>query len=158
MARFTSPFQSITPSPTAGQILKFTPLIYTDLNLISLSTATTSVMTNFITYSYTPVSASSYLVVDFTCRYEMPGNQNDSWYAQINIGGLEIGYTYQFANAMNDGSTGRSGSIFPLTGRYTNSTLTPKTIGIAARRELGNDPVIIAADVSMLMTITEIQR
>jgi len=115
-------------------------------------------MTNFITYSYTPASNSSYLVIDFTCRYEMPGNQNDSWYAQVNIGGPEIGYTYQFANALNDGSTGRSGSIFPLTGRYTNSTISPKTIGIAARRESGNDPVIIAADVSMLMTITEIKR
>jgi hypothetical protein len=142
----------------AGQTLNTIVLSNQELNVVSTTTATTRNYANFVTYSYTPVSASSYLVVDFICAYSMSGTAIDSWLSQINVDSTEIAYGTQSVNNTNDGSSGRISGLFPLLGRYRNTDLSAKTIGIAAKRDSSDDHVIISADASMWMRITEIAR
>ena len=49
--------------------------------------------TQIVTYSYTPVSTSSYLVIEFICRYYITGSGGDTWNSRITVDSAEIGMT-----------------------------------------------------------------
>jgi hypothetical protein len=49
--------------------------------------------------------------------------------------------------------------LFPLTGRYTNSNTTAKSIVVACRRDSADDSItIVNTSTSMWLRITEIAR
>lgn len=148
---------SITPQAwNAGQVIKDTILSNTEVTISTTTIGTSTSDTDFLTYSYTPVSSNSYLIIhyhlgDYTFD---SGTGNDSYFSRIKVDGAEITYANQ--STVNGF---RSGVLFPLTGRYTNSNTTAKSIVVACRRESADDNITIAnTATSMWLRITEIAR
>jgi hypothetical protein len=128
----------------------------TEVTVSTTTIATSTSDTDFVTYSYTPLSSTSYLVIhyhlasfDFTS-----GTGNDSYISRIKVDGGEI--TYSVQSTVNGF---RTGVLFPLTGRYTNSNTTAKSIVVACRRSSADDSItIVNSSTSMWLRITEVAR
>ena len=152
---------TITPGAwTAGQVIKDTMLSNSEFSVLATTVATSTSDTDFISYSYTPVSSSSYLVIHVHVgRYDAltsSGTGNDSYFSRIKVDGNEIVYAWQYTR---DNYTFRTGTLFPLTGRYTNSNTAAKTITVGVRRDTADDNITITNSPSALwMRITEIAR
>ena len=142
-----------------GSVLKDTMLSNSEVTVISTTIAASTTSTSFITYSYTPVSSSSYLIVHVhISKYNSSGALNDDYYSRLLVDGNEIAYGYSNYNTTSGGS-GRTGSLFPLTGRYTNSSTNEKTISVAARRGTADDSLTIDNSSSAIwLRITEVAR
>ena len=151
--------QATSPKYTSGQIITTKMLSASDLTVVSTTAAATNSYVNFVTYSYTPTSDYSYLDVEFFLgRFDAAGSSNDSWFSQLNVAGTEIAYGHMAVNSTGDGSSGRNFGLFPLVGRYTNTSISPVTIGVAARRDTADDSITISTGVAMWMKITEIAQ
>jgi hypothetical protein len=140
----------------AGQVINDIMLSNTDVTISTTTIATSNSDTDFLTYSYTPLSSSSYLVIHYhlaSFSFE-GGTGNDSYFSRIKVDGAEITYSRQSTVNGN-----RTGVLFPLTGRYTNSNTTAKSIVVACRRDSADDSInIINSSTSMWLRITEIAR
>jgi hypothetical protein len=140
----------------AGQVVNDIMLSNTEVTVSTTTIATSTSDTDFVTYSYTPLSSSSYLVIHYhLADYSFAsGTGNDSYFSRIKIDGNEITYSKQSTVNGN-----RSGVLFPLTGRYTNSNTTAKSVVVACRRDSADDSItIVNAATSMWLRITEIAR
>jgi len=148
---------AVSPSTwTAGQVIKDTILSNTEVTISTTTIATSTSDTDFLTYSYTPVSSTSYLIIHYHLSdYSFEtGTGNDSYFSRIKVDGTEI--TYGNQSTVNGF---RTGVLFPLMGRYTNSNTTAKSIVVAARRDSADDSITIAnTATSMWLRITEIAR
>jgi hypothetical protein len=148
---------AVNPSTwTAGQVIKDTMLSNTDVTISTTTVATSTSDTDFLTYSYTPISSTSYLVIHYhLANYDFSGGTgNDSYISRIKVDGSEI--TYSTQSTVNGN---RSGVLFPLTGRYTNSSTAAKSIVVACRRNSADDSITITdSATSMWLRITEIAR
>ena len=113
--------------------------------------------TTFLTYSYTPVSASSTIIVEFNTKYDINGYGDDSFSSQILVTGTEVAYNTQKFTG-NGGGGSRSGTLFPLMGSYTNTTTGAKTININVKRDASDDNILLKRDISTWLKITEIAR
>jgi hypothetical protein len=140
----------------AGQVINDIVLSNTDVTISTTTIATSNSDTDFLTYSYTPLSSSSYLVIHYhlaSFSFE-GGTGNDSYFSRIKVDGTEITYSRQSTVNGN-----RTGVLFPLTGRYTNANTTAKSIVVAARRDSADDNItIVNSATSMWLRITEIAR
>ena len=140
----------------AGQVINDIMLSNTDVTISTTTIATSNSDTDFLTYSYTPLSSSSYLVIHYhlaSFSFE-GGTGNDSYFSRIKVDGAEITYSRQSTVNGN-----RTGVLFPLTGRYTNSNTTAKSIVVACRRDSADDSItIVNSSSSMWLRITEIAR
>lgn len=146
---------------SAGSVLKDTMLSNSQLTVVSTTIAQTTSNVNFVTYNYTPVSSSSYLMIDFhLSKYIVPGSMDDSYYSILLVDGNEISYGYQAFNDDGPGTNNRTGVLFPLMGRYTNSSTSAKQIQIAARRGTADDSITIdsGTESTMWLRITEVAR
>jgi hypothetical protein len=152
---------TVTPGAyTAGQVIKDTMLSNSDFTVNTTTVATSTSDTDFITYSYTPVSSSSYLIIHVHVgSYEAAktgGSGQDSYFSRIKVDGTEITYSAQYTR---DTYTFRTGALFPLIGRYTNSNTTAKSITVAVRRDSADDSITIVNSATALwMRITEVAR
>jgi hypothetical protein len=152
---------SITPGAwTAGQVIKDTMLSNSDVTVSTTTVATSTSDTDFITYSYTPVSTSSYLIIHVhVASYDADssaGTGIDSYISRIKVDGAEITWSKQYTK---DTYNFRTGVLFPLTGRYTNSSTAAKTITVAVRRDTADDNITITnSATSLWMRITEVAR
>jgi hypothetical protein len=140
----------------AGQVVNDIMLSNTEVTISTTTIATSTSDTDFLTYSYTPLSSSSYLVIHYhlaSFSFE-GGTGNDSYFSRIKVDGNEITYSRQSTVNGN-----RTGVLFPLTGRYTNSNTTAKSIVVACRRDSADDSItIVNSSSSMWLRITEIAR
>jgi len=140
----------------AGQVINDIALSNTEVTISTTTIATSTSDTDFLTYSYTPLSSTSYLVIHYhLASYDFSGGTgNDSYFSRIKVDGTEITYARQSTVNGN-----RSGVLFPLTGRYTNSNTTAKSIVVACRRDSADDSItIVNTATSMWLRITEIAR
>lgn len=137
-----------------GQVINMAIIGGGGLGVTTTATiAQTNSYVNFATYSYTPKSASSAIIVEFFASYAASGSLNDTYNAQINVNGSEIGYsTTSFVGTNN----GRVSTLFPLTGVYVNNSITAKTLAIAARRNGADDNITVYGGGQMFMKITEV--
>jgi hypothetical protein len=140
----------------AGQVINDIMLSNTEVTVSTTTIATSNSDTDFVTYSYTPLSSTSYLVIHYhlaSFSFE-GGTGNDSYFSRIKVDGSEITYSRQSTVNGN-----RTGVLFPLTGRYTNSNTTAKSIVVACRRDSADDSItIVNSSSSMWLRITEIAR
>jgi hypothetical protein len=140
----------------AGQVINDIMLSNTEVTVSTTTIATSNSDTDFVTYSYTPLSSTSYLVIHYhlaSFSFE-GGTGNDSYFSRIKVDGGEITYSKQSTVNGN-----RTGVLFPLTGRYTNSNTTSKSIVVACRRDSADDSItIVNTSTSMWLRITEIAR
>jgi hypothetical protein len=139
-----------------GQVINDIMLSNTEVTISTTTIATSNSDTDFLTYSYTPLSATSYIVIHYhlaSFSFES-GTGNDSYFSRIKVDGGEITYSRQSTVNGN-----RTGVLFPITGRYTNSNTSAKSIVVAARRDSADDSItIVNSATSMWLRITEIAR
>jgi len=140
----------------AGQVINDIMLSNTEVTISTTTIATSTSDTDFLTYSYTPLSSTSYLVIHYhLANYDFSGGTgNDSYISRIKVDGSEI--TFSTQSTVNGN---RSPVLFPLTGRYTNSSTAAKSIVVACRRNSADDNITITnSATSMWLRITEIAR
>jgi hypothetical protein len=145
----------------AGQVIKDTMLNNSEFTVNNTTLATTTSDTTLLTYSYTPASSSSYLIIhvhvaDYRAASDTGGAGTDSYFSRIKVDDAEIVYSRQMTRS---GEGFRTGSLFPLTGRYTNSNTTAKTITVGVRRDSADDSITVTNSATALtLRITEIAR
>jgi hypothetical protein len=140
----------------AGQVINDIILSNSEVTISTTTIATSTSDTDFLTYSYTPLSSTSYLVIHYhLANYTFEsGTGNDSYISRIKVDGTE--QTYSRQSTVNGN---RTGVLFPLTGRYTNTNTTAKSIVVACRRDSADDSIVIQnSPTSMWLRITEIGR
>jgi len=143
-----------------GQIVNVSMLSNSDLGQITDITIASNGRTGsgyaFPAYTYTPKIVNSYIIVEFQTIYRFDGSDVDELEAGLQVDGGTISTTYQhWLNGPGGGS--RSGAIFPIVGRYTNSTISAKTIRVYVNNKT-DDPLTIIANNSTWLKITEIGR
>jgi hypothetical protein len=117
-------------------------------------------------YNYTPLHASSRIIVDYGCLYEVGGNSssaNDEFDSRIIINGVTVARRYQrwlYSGGAGVGTGTRGSTLFPITGGASNASLGApgaKNIKIVIRRFSGDDTITFAnASFDAYMRITEI--
>jgi len=144
-----------------GQIVNVSMLSSSELSLsentnpITVPAATPNY--SIFTYDYTPKIATSYIIIEYQTKYTVEGSNGDAINARLNVNGEEISSTYQqWINAQGGGS--RSGTIFPIVGRYTNGNTTTKIIGVYIYNNSLDDRVFVNSDNSTWLKITEIAQ
>jgi hypothetical protein len=141
----------------AGEVIKMTVLVGADLTGSHPITINSTSDTDVASYSYTPVSSNSYLVIEFITRYTIAGAAEDNFISRIAVDGAEQTYGQQYWINGAGGGT-RSGVLFPLMARYTNSNTTAKTISVTVRRGASDDNATVDKNATTVMKITEIGR
>jgi hypothetical protein len=116
-----------------GQILNIKILPYNDIGQAASTAISSASYQTIASYSYTPSSNNSYLIVEYYSTYSVNGTNGDSFGSHMSVNGSEISLGYQLWTNSSGGGD-RSGVLFPLMGRYTNSSLSSKTILIEAKR------------------------
>ena len=138
----------------AGQLLN--TQFYTFANGVLTNTSTD--YTDFASVSYTPVSATSSLLIEYHAMYTINGGNGDSWRSRLTVDGNQITWRDQVFTASEDGGGGtRSGVLFPISMVYTNSSLVAKTIKAQAAR-ISADDTLSLDTTSAYLKITEIAR
>lgn len=115
------------------------------------------------TYNYTPKIANSYIILEYQTIYLLVGSSSDNIYAGLQaIEGTNISNistTRQQWNASENGGGGtRSGTIFPIVGRYENSNTNVKQIRVYINNDTDADTMTVYGDNSTWLKITEIGR
>jgi hypothetical protein len=140
---------------SAGQVIKTFMFNNADLNQFDRDVSGGFTSTIF-SFNYTPTSANSYLLLEYQTIYSFGGSNGDEMSAKMYVSGGEISTTYQhWINGAGGGS--RSGSIFPIVGRYTNSSTSGKIIRVDLINST-DDPVTVRGNNSTWLKITEIGR
>jgi hypothetical protein len=143
-----------------GQIANMRILNKTDIGQAATTTLIAAATTTIFTYSYTPECANSYIVVDYQTKYFFGGGNADSLYAYayVNDGSdNRVGETYQQWIDAQGGGT-RSGTIFPIVGRYSNANKTAKTIRVDVFNNTNDTVTVTGDDIMTFLKITEIGK
>jgi hypothetical protein len=143
---------------TPGEVIKVTMVSYNSINQIPVTLCISTDFTTIATYSYTPVSASSYFLVEYISSYTVSTGGADTFVSRITVANGEITYGSQTWLGITSGTGTRSGVLFPLMGRFTNSSTAAKPIVVAIKRTTGDATVTVLGDNSTWLKITEIGR
>lgn len=152
---------SVNPTRwTTGQTVN---TVFLDATQISQSGSAISNGT-VASYSYTPLSNNSKIIVEYGAMYIVGGNTDnttnttDSFISTIDVTGVPVSIgkrEQQFRTG--DGASNRSSTIFPIAGAYNNSALTPVVFNINLSRNNGNDTIqFYNSSYDACMKITEI--
>lgn len=107
-------------------------------------------------YTYTPKSNNSRIIVDYSALYRITGYNNDEFESRILIDGTTMIAKRQQAYANELGGGTRSGTLFPICGGITNNALSNRTIAIIFY-STSTDPVQFYGEpYNACMKITEI--
>ena len=123
---------SIVPTNSGQFVNKYIAGNITYIN----SSVTGSLKKTILSHTYTPLSSTSKLLITFDANYTITGTQTDSWWSYIEVDGNTI--TEKSQNLSNAGAL-RSGVLAPITGVYTNTSTTAKTITFRVKQNLTDD-------------------
>lgn len=141
----------------AGQILKMEFLDESDLGFNSSVTVSGSSEVTIVSYTYTPVSNSSKIYVEYDGRARLGGSNNDVVETFLNIGGTRVQTNYmRYDGGSSGGGGGRGNPAFPIMGYYQNSSTNSITISISAFRTSTDDSFTVYPDATLI--IKEIAR
>lgn len=114
-------------------------------------------------YNYTPLHASSKIIVDYGCIYGVDGNStggSDEFDSTIKINNVLVARRDQRwlqSGGVGTGTGTRGSTLFPITGGASNTSLGEKNIEIFIRRWSGDDKIAFSEHYSeAYMRITEI--
>jgi len=139
-----------------GQFVNAVMYNYSDLGQVGTIVGS-GLDSRLFSISYTPKVSNSYLLIEYTAKYELVGGGNDNASAYLNINEVTYSTTFQKWIDTTGGGT-RSGTIFPLMGRYTNSGVTPVGVTMWVHNGTDADTVTVYADNGTWLKITEIGR
>jgi hypothetical protein len=142
-----------------GEVINTRVYNNTDLSMSATTTINSTTYTNVATITYTPKSTTSYLWIEFDAHYDYSnGTTTDDFFSRITVGGSAIVEKNQIMVGQIGGGT-RSGTIFPISGRYTNSTTSGIAITVQARWGSADDNIrVYGSSTSGYMRIQEIGR
>jgi hypothetical protein len=136
----------------AGQLLNTSFYTFSDGVLTNAS----GTYTDFANVSYTPVRATSKLLIEYHATFAVNGANGDGFRSRITVDASEITWRSQtWADSAGGGT--RSGVLFPISMVYTNSNTTAKTIKISANRASGDDTLSVDTT-SAYLRISEYAR
>jgi len=141
-----------------GQVINVSMLTNANLPTMTRTITPSPTATNVFSITFTPKYSNSYLIVEFQTVYSLIGAGSDNSFAYLYVNDgtdYQIGKTYQ---QWNNTSGTRSGVLFPLVGRYTNSNTSAKTIRVDLHNQTDADPITLESDISTWLKITEIGR
>lgn len=98
--------------------------------------------TNVASVSYTPVSDSSHLLIEYHAPYTVSGSATDTWRSRITVNGVEKTYRTQVWVDVA-GQDVRSSVIFPISMKVDNNVTTALTINISVARTTGDDTLTV---------------
>ncbi len=149
----------------ASGVLNRTPPAGQVLNMFMQNITGTAIGVNSTTYTtvasitYNPVSNNSDIIIEFNTDYEIAGWGGDLWTARININNTTLAAeSYQWWRSGGSGGGTRGGVLFPIMGRFINSSLSPINIFIQAARAGSDDNGTFYRDISTWIKITEVSR
>lgn len=147
---------SVNPTRwTTGQTIHTEFIESVDMGQINTAISAGTVAT----YSYTPKSNNSKIIVEYGALYAIAGDSGnglDRFESSITIGTTMVAKRQQqFPNASGSGT--RGSTLFPICGGIVNSALTPRVINITLTRLNGDDTIqFYSASYDAYMKITEI--
>lgn len=147
---------SVNPSKwLRGQTINTVFLESVDMAQINTAISTGTVAT----YTYTPKSNASKIIVEYGNLYTITGDSSgglDGFESRITVDGTMVAKRQQqFPNLAGSGT--RGSTLFPICGGIANAVLTPRVINITLTRNDGNDTVqFFSASFDAFMKITEI--
>jgi hypothetical protein len=145
----------------AGQVANITMKNASEIGQASTITVLHGVTSQVFSFSYTPKIANSYLIIEYQCNYKVDGGAADGVTAFLNVGDTS-GYNrltanIQYWNNTQGGGT-RSGTMLPITGRYTNTDTTAKNITVDVSNGTDVDNMYLYSNDCCWLKITEIGR
>ncbi len=142
-----------------GEVINTRVYNNTDLNMSATTTINSTTYTNVATITYTPKSTTSHLWIEFDAHYDFSnGTTTDDFFSRITVGGSAIVEKNQIMVGQIGGGT-RSGTIFPISGRYTNTTTSGIAITVQAKWGSADDAIrVYGSTTSGYMRIQEIGR
>jgi len=142
-----------------GEVINTRVYNNTDLNMSATTTINSTTYTNVANITYTPKSTTSYLWIEFDAHYDFSnGTTADDFFSRITVGGSAIVEKNQIMVGQIGGGT-RSGTIFPISGRYTNTTTSGIAITVQAKWGSADDAIrVYGSSTSGYMRIQEIGR
>jgi hypothetical protein len=141
----------------AGQILNMVFLDESDLNFSSNVVVSGTSETTIVSYTYTPVSNSSKIYVEYDGRAYLSGSSTDVVETFLNIGGTRVqANAMRFDGGSSGGGGGRGNPPFPLMGYYQNSSTNSLIISVSAYRTSTDDNLTVYPDATLI--IKEISR
>jgi hypothetical protein len=149
----------IRSSWTVGEVINTRVYNNSDLGMSATTTINSTTYTNVATITYTPKSTTSHLWIEFDANYILNnGSAVDDFFSRITVAGSAIVEKNQiFINATGGGT--RSGVIFPISGRYTNTTTSGIAITVQAKWGTSDDAISVYGNsTSGYMRIQEIGR
>jgi hypothetical protein len=141
-----------------GEVIATRMYNFSDLNMSATTTVGVNTYVRIANLTYTPKSSSSHIWIEFSCVYEIAGAAADDFYSNITVNGTEVVYNRQiWINGAGGGT--RSGALFPISARYTNSSTSGIAITVQAARGSSDDNgTFVGNSVSGYMRIMEIGR
>ena len=141
-----------------GEVIASRMYNFSDLNMSATTTVGVNTYVRIANLTYTPKSSSSHIWIEFSCVYEIAGAAADDFYSNITVNGTEVVYNRQiWINGAGGGT--RSGALFPISARYTNSSTSGIAITVQAARGSSDDNgTFVGNSVSGYMRIMEIGR
>lgn len=163
-ANITSVGTMIPSSYRSGQVINIVFLQSAQIGQFSGTITPANNTTDYqvAEYLYTPLHASSKIIVDYGCLYSLDGSisgVNDEFDSRIVIDGVTVARRFQqWLSSGGGAGTGTRGStLFPITGGTPNASLGARYIKIVIRRYSGDDTISFAnASFDAYMRITEI--
>lgn len=149
----------IRSSWTVGETINTAMYNYSDLSMAGITTITSTTLTRIGNITYTPKSSSSYIWIEFHANYDfVDGSLGDDFWSSLAVNGTEIAAINQrMVNSAGGGT--RSGTLFPISTRYTNSTTSGIAITVQAKRGTADDNIrVYGSSTSGYMRIQEIGR
>lgn len=112
--------------------------------------------TDFASVNYTPVSDSSYVLVEYHATYAVSGGEGDSFRSRITVNGTEITWRNQ-SWGNGSGLDVRGAVLFPISMVYSNDDTNELEIKVSAAQDGSDDELTVNTN-SAYLRITEIAR
>jgi len=145
----------------AGQVANITMKNASEIGQVATLTVLHGATSQVFSFSYTPKIANSYLIIEYQCNYKVDGGSADSISSFLNVEDSS-GYNRLSANIQywNNGVGGgtRSGTMLPITGRYTNTNTAAKRITVDVANGTDVDNMYLYSNDCCWLKITEIGR
>lgn len=110
--------------------------------------------TDVVSVSYTPVSSSSNLFIEFDAPFTVSGSAADTWRSRITVNGSEITYRTQVWVATL-GQDVRSSVLLPIAMKYYNTGSAALAIKIQVSRVSGDDTLTVDLVGGSVLKISE---
>ncbi len=142
-----------------GEVINTRVYNNSDLSMSATTTINSTTYTNVATITYTPKSSTSHLWIEFDAHYDFSnGTTTDDFFSRITVAGSAIVEKNQIMVGQVGGGT-RSGTIFPISGRYTNTSTSGIAITVQAKWGSADDNIrVYGSSTSGYMRIQEIGR